>query len=77
MGVNLKDLNTTGGITPQCSDCGVCLCWGIDYIEYLTWKGFWDEWTCRDCNPNYKNAYQKYQLNNKPFKELELILNNR
>jgi hypothetical protein len=74
MGVNFKDIDI-GHITPQCSDCGVCLCWGIDEIEYLKWKGFWDNWTCRDCNPNYKGAYQEYQNKNKPFQEVEAILN--
>lgn len=45
MSVNLKHINT-GEITPQCDNCGVCLCWGIDEMEYLEWKGFWDNWKC-------------------------------
>jgi len=66
MGVNLKNIEL-GEVQPQCSECGICLCWSIDEMEYLQWKGFWDDWTCRDCNPNYKGAYEKYQLTHKPF----------
>ncbi len=73
MGVNFKDIDI-GQITPQCSECGVCLCWGIDEIEYIKWKSFWDNWTCRDCNINYKGAYQQYQNENKPFQEIQSIL---
>ena len=74
MGVNLKNIEL-GEVQPQCDECGVCLCWSIDEIEYLKWKGFWDKWTCRDCNPNYKGAYQEYQNKNKPFQDVETILN--
>lgn len=74
MGVNLKNI-CIGEVQPQCNDCGICLCWSIDEAEYIKWKGFWDEWRCRDCNPNYLNAYQEYQNNNEPFKELKELLN--
>lgn len=66
MGVNLKNIEL-GEVIPQCESCGVMLCWSIDKFEYWEWKGFWDEWECRDCNPNYKGAYEKYKSNNKPF----------
>lgn len=51
----------------QFVDCGVALCWSIDENEYLKWKGFWDEWKCRDCNKNYKGAFEEYKLKHKPF----------
>ena len=54
-------IQQTGEIIPQCDECGVRLCWGIDEIEYQECKRFWDQWRCRDCNPNYKNAYQSYK----------------
>ncbi len=73
MAVNLKNI-LIGEIQPCCNDCGVGLCWSIDEIEYLKWKGFWDSWTCRDCNPNYKGAYKEYQNNNQPFGDIESIL---
>jgi len=66
MGVSLKNLEF-GEVQPICSDCGVALCWSVDSIEYLQWKGFWDDWTCRTCNPDYLGAYQTYQSQNKPF----------
>lgn len=69
MGVNLKDISYST-ITPQCSECGVLLCWGIDIAEYQMWKLFWDNWTCSICNPNYKNAYQLYKHNHKPYQHL-------
>lgn len=75
MGVNLKNADI-GEIQPQCNDCGICLCWSIDGLEYLKWSEFWDKWTCSVCNPNYKGAYHRYQLENKPFKQLDQILNN-
>lgn len=69
MGVNLKNLKL-GEVQPQCNDCGVGLCWSIDEIEYYEWKGFWDNWTCEKCNPNYKGAFYRYQQEHKPFEWL-------
>jgi hypothetical protein len=69
MGVNLKNIDF-GEVQPQCSDCGVALCWSIDEIEYLKYKSFWDKWCCRDCNPNYMGAYEKYKIEHKPFEDL-------
>lgn len=64
MGVNFKN-QEFGTVTPQCSCCGVCLCWDIDNNEYAIHQGFWDDWTCRDCNPNYEGAYKLYKGKNK------------
>lgn len=64
MGIQLKEF---GEAQPICNECGVALCWSIDEIEYLKWKGFWDEWRCRDCNENYKGAFEEYKLKHKPF----------
>ena len=54
MGVIIKDF---GEVQPICNECGVCLCWSIDSDEYSTYKKFWDNWKCKECNPNYKNSY--------------------
>ncbi len=67
MGVNLKHIDLFHEVQPQCSECGVGLCWSIGDMEYFEWKGFWDDWCCRDCNINYKNAYKEYKENHKPF----------
>ena len=64
MGVLLKDF---GEVQPICNDCGVALCWSVDEFEYLQWKDFWDNWTCKDCNINYKEAFKNYKLTHKPF----------
>lgn len=61
MGINIKNLDSLGSVTPQCNDCGICLCWDISEAEYLKWQGFWDEWKCQDCNPNYKGSYERYK----------------
>ncbi len=74
MGVSLVNLKYQE-VQPMCSDCGVALCWCIGDLEYYEWKGFWDDWTCRSCNPNYKGAYEKYKLNNKPFQSFILNKN--
>lgn len=62
MGVTMRPF---GEVQPICSDCGVGLCWSIDEIEYKESKSFWDEWRCRDCNPDYKGAYKKWKAANK------------
>lgn len=58
MGVRIRDF---GEVQPQCSSCGVGLCWSIGIDEYNLHKGFWDDWCCRDCNPNYLGAYERYK----------------
>lgn len=60
MGVNLKNIDL-GEVQPICSTCGVGLCWSIDVEEFIEWEGFWVDWTCSDCNPNYKGAYELYK----------------
>jgi len=62
MGVNFRKINV-GEVQPQCSDCGIGLCWSIDIDEYNSYKEFWDNWCCQDCNPDYKGAYRKYIKN--------------
>ena len=54
-----------GGYTPICNECGVKLCWDISPYEYEEDKSFWDEWTCRDCNPNYSGALKRYRESKK------------
>ena len=43
----------SGWFTPVCNDCGVHLCWDISQIDYDESKNFWDNWTCRTCDPTY------------------------
>lgn len=45
----------------MCNNCGVALCWDISQEEYEEAAEFWDKWTCRDCNPNYKGAYERWK----------------
>ncbi len=68
MGVKIKEF---GEVQPQCNDCGICLCWSIDESEYLEFKEFWDNWTCRDCNENYEGAYSKFKAQIKNIKVSE------
>lgn len=42
-----------GGWSPICSSCMISLCWEIDPIEYMENRQFWDDWECRECNPEY------------------------
>lgn len=51
--------------TPICDMCGVALCWDISNEEYIDNKNFWDNWECRDCNPNYKGALKRQKENQK------------
>jgi hypothetical protein len=60
MAVTINASTLDGGYTPMCSNCGVALCWDISEQEYEDGKGFWDDWTCKDCNPDYKGAYQRW-----------------
>lgn len=69
MGVNLKNIDY-GEVQPQCNDCGVPLCWSIDEMEYYEWKGFWDDWCCEYCNPEYRGSYNTYKKTHKPFERL-------
>lgn len=48
-------------VQPLCNDCGVALCWGISFDEYEEYTEFWDNWRCRDCNPNYEGSYEKFK----------------
>jgi hypothetical protein len=75
MGVNLKNIDL-GEVQPQCNECGVCLCWSIDDTEYYQWKNFWDNWKCRDCNKNYKGAYEKFKSVHQPYEWLTKLIEN-
>lgn len=49
-----------GGYTPICDQCGVSICWDISEFEYIENKAFWDKYCCKECNPNYKGALQRF-----------------
>ena len=68
MGINMKE---GGECQPICDCCGVSLCWSISDVDYLEYKGFWDVWKCRDCNPSYSGALEEYKKHNEPFKEIK------
>jgi len=48
-----------GGFEILCGNCGVLLCWEISIYEYVERKGFWDNWLCCMCNPNYLREYTR------------------
>lgn len=50
-----------GGYIPICSNCGIRLCHSISLYEYLECKPFWDEWECKDCNPDTWGSLRKYK----------------
>lgn len=58
MGASVKPF---GEVQPVCNECGVALCWSIDHSEYMQWQIFWDDWKCRDCNPEYEGAYRRHK----------------
>lgn len=41
-------------VTPVCSSCGIYLCFDIGNEEYNDNIEFWDNWECKDCNPDYR-----------------------
>ena len=66
MGVHISPSTIDGGVTPICNECGISLCWDISEEEYTEQKGFWDEWLCKDCNPDYHGALKRWKsLNGK------------
>lgn len=60
MAVLVYNSTVPGGYTPTCNSCGVALCWDISNEEYAEAKEFWDNWTCRDCNPDYEGALKRF-----------------
>jgi hypothetical protein len=60
MGVHITNGTLDGGLTPICNDCGISLCWDISECEYEEVKEFWDNWKCRNCNPDYKGARKRF-----------------
>ncbi len=60
MGVTVTASTMSGAVTPICNDCGIALCWDVSDADYDAQKSFWDNWTCRDCNPNYEGALKRF-----------------
>lgn len=58
-----------GGYIPVCETCGVALCWGIAPHEYEEDKKFWDDWQCRDCDPNADGSRKRYRFNKNLVRE--------
>ena len=54
-----------GSYTPVCDDCGIRLCWDVGPLEYAEEADFWDVWKCRDCNPDYAGALEKFKKERK------------
>lgn len=63
MGVTKLNSTMPDAWTPICEECGVALCYDITEIEYQQNKEFWDNWTCKECNPNYKGSLRKFEEN--------------
>lgn len=61
MGVHVHGGTMPGSVTPICNDCGVSLCWDIGDEEYAEAPGFWDDWTCRDCNGGVAQSFKTYK----------------
>lgn len=59
MGV-INSNSFSDGYTPICNSCGVCLCWDIGPTEYAERREFWDDWECRDCNPDADGSRKRY-----------------
>jgi hypothetical protein len=60
MGVTITNSTIPGGVTPICNSCGVALCWDLSEDDYYEARDFWDDWECKDCNPNYKGALKRF-----------------
>jgi hypothetical protein len=64
MGIIIKELYEC---QPICNECGVACCWSIELEEYENYKEFWDNWTCKWCNPKYKGAYGRFKIEHQLF----------
>lgn len=63
------------GYTPICSDCGIALCWDIGPDEYDEAKPFWDNWKCKECNPDYRGALKKFNIEQNLERRSQVKLN--
>jgi len=61
MAVGILPSTMSGAVTPMCSGCGVALCYDIPDEEYQEAKEFWDNWQCKECNPNYKGSLIEFK----------------
>lgn len=75
MGAHIIKSTIDGGLTPICNNCGVSLCWDISQLEYEEEKEFWDNWECKDCNPDYKGARKKWKAKNQQNQSSILVGN--
>lgn len=60
MGVHIHSRTIDEGLTPICNECGVSLCWDISDLEYISYKEFWDDWICQDCNGGQRMSRSDY-----------------
>jgi len=65
MGVTILKSTMPDAVTPICNDCGITLCYDVGECEYQLNKIFWDDWKCKECNPQYLRSYKKYKEHNK------------
>jgi len=61
MGITVTASTIPGGVTPVCDNCGIALCWDVSEPEYLANKTFWDNWRCKECNPDYRGALKRFR----------------
>jgi hypothetical protein len=51
-------LTESGDYQPICQDCGIALCWTLDWFSYEDHKDYWDRWKCETCDPGYFNRWK-------------------
>jgi hypothetical protein len=61
VGVTVLTSTLTGGQTPICNNCGICLCYDISGANYAEAMDFWDEWICEDCNGGVKLSLKSWK----------------
>ena len=64
MGIHIANSTMEGAVTPICNSCGISLCWDISEEEYEKQKPFWDDWKCKECNPDYEGSLKKWKQQN-------------
>jgi hypothetical protein len=58
MGVTVRPGNI---YQPTCDECGIALCWCLEQYEYNIRMEYWDNWKCKDCDPEYFERWAQKQ----------------
>lgn len=54
---------------PICDECGIALCYTLTLFEYIEHKDYWDNWCCKDCDPDY---FKKWSIQHRKEHLLEM-----